>query len=213
MPQRRIVCGDSFKFITPTNGFFAGRARAATTCLTSIAVGVLAIAIGGLSVGGRAPGREVAPPVHKQVGFVAQPSNAPIAPGVTSDKVKAALPELEKLATALLKETSVPGLAIAVVHQDQVVYAKGFGLREAGKPDPVDADTVFQLASVSKPLGSTVIAGLVGDRVAKWDDRIIDHDPGFQTHDPAAHAAGKSWEMLSQERLYKRLGMPLGCGL
>lgn len=62
-------------------------------------------------------------------------------------------------------------------------------MREAGKSDPVDADTVFQLASVSKPLGSTVIAGLVGDRMVKWDDRIIDHDPGFQMHDPSVTAA------------------------
>ena len=61
-----------------------------------------------------------------------------------------------------------------------MVYARGFGVREAGKSDPVDADTVFQLASVSKPLGSTVIAGLVSDRVVKWDDRIIDHDPVFE---------------------------------
>jgi CubicO group peptidase (beta-lactamase class C family) len=62
-------------------------------------------------------------------------------------------------------------------------------VREVGKPDLVDADTVFQLASVSKPLGSTVIAGLVSDKVVTWDDRIIDHDPGFQMHDPYVTAA------------------------
>jgi CubicO group peptidase (beta-lactamase class C family) len=192
---------------------------------------------------------------------------------VTPDRVKMALLELEKLAQDVLEKPGVPGLAIAVVYQDQVVYAKGFGVREAGKSDLVDADTVFQLASVSKPLGSTVIAGLVHDRVAKWDDRIIDHDPGFQMHDSsvtaaltirdtyshrsglpehagdlleemgydraevlrrlrfipikdkfrshyaytnfgmtegaiaAAKATGKSWEEISEERLYKRLGM------
>ena len=192
---------------------------------------------------------------------------------VTPDRVKMALLELDKLAQDVLEKPGVPGLAIAVVYQDQVVYAKGFGVREAGKSDLVDADTVFQLASVSKPLGSTVIAGLVHDRVVKWDDRIIDHDPGFQMHDSsvtaaltirdtyshrsglpehagdlleemgydraevlrrlrfipnkdkfrshfaytnfgmtegaiaAAKAAGKSWEEISEERLYKRLGM------
>jgi len=192
---------------------------------------------------------------------------------VTADRVKMALPELEKLAQVVLKKADVPGLAIAVVYQDEVVYAKGFGVREAGKSDLVDSDTVFQLASVSKPLGSTVIAGLIHDRVVNWDDRIIDHDPGFQVHDPsvtaaltirdmyshrsglpehagdlledmgydrgevlrrlrfiptkndfrshyaytnfgmtegavaASKAAGKSWEAISEDRLYKRLGM------
>jgi CubicO group peptidase (beta-lactamase class C family) len=268
-----LVCGDRITFITTTGGFVAGRARAGTTRLIHIAIGVLAIVIGGLFGGGCASQREASPPVHKQAGLAAQPISAPVAPGVTPDKVKTALSDLEKLTNDLLKKTGVPGLAIAVVHQDQVVYAKGFGVREAGKPDAVDADTVFQLASVSKPLGSTVVAGLVGERVVKWDDRIIDHDPGFQMHDPAvtaaltirdtyahrsglpehagdlledmgydraevlrrlrfiptknhfrsqyaytnfgmtegamaaARAAGKSWEDLSEERLYKRLGM------
>src|SRR5207249_10706952 len=55
--------------------------------------------------------------------------------------------------------------------------------REAGRPEPIDADTVFQLASVSKPVASTVMAALVGDRVVDWDDRIVDHDPEFQMYD------------------------------
>jgi CubicO group peptidase (beta-lactamase class C family) len=73
-------------------------------------------------------------------------------PEVTKEKVKAALPKLAMLATQTLQKTGVPGLAIAVVYQDEVVYLKGFGVREIGKPETVDADTVFQLASVSKPL-------------------------------------------------------------
>ena len=60
-----------------------------------------------------------------------------------------------------------------------MVYLKGFGVREAGKEEPVDADTVFQLASVSKPMASTVLAILVGEGVIAWDDRVIDHDPAF----------------------------------
>lgn len=98
--------------------------------------------------------------------------------GVTPDKVKAALPEREKLVKDTLKKPGVSGIAVAAVYQDQVVYAKGFDVRERGKPDLVDADTVFQLASMSKPLGSTVIAGLVYDGVVKWDDRVIRHGIG-----------------------------------
>ncbi|HEY9845736.1 MAG TPA: serine hydrolase, partial [Candidatus Caenarcaniphilales bacterium] len=78
----------------------------------------------------------------------------------------------------------VPGMAIAVVHKDQVVYLKGFGVREAGKSNPVNPDTVFQLASVSKPIASTVVAGVVGDGLVKWDDPVIKHDPGFEMREP-----------------------------
>jgi hypothetical protein len=74
----------------------------------------------------------------------------------------------------------VPGLAIAVVHADKPVYVKGFGVREIGAPVPIDADTVFQLASVSKPLTATVIAGLVGDGTVTWDARTSDLDPAFR---------------------------------
>ena len=57
-----------------------------------------------------------------------------------------------------LQQYGVPGLAIAIVHEGQVRYLEGFGLREVGKPDKPDADTVFQLASVSKPISATVVA-------------------------------------------------------
>jgi CubicO group peptidase (beta-lactamase class C family) len=106
------------------------------------------------------------------------------ADGVTPASVQAAVAQLDTIATQALARTGVPGMAIAVVYQDQVIYLKGFGVREVGKPATVDADTVFQLASVSKPVASTVVAGLVGDGLVTWDDRIVDHDPAFQMYDP-----------------------------
>ena len=103
---------------------------------------------------------------------------------LTLEKVKAALPELEKLAEKALKDTGIPGMAIAVVYKDQPVFLKGFGFREAGKPEPIDADTIFQLASMSKPISSTVLAALAGEKAITWDDRIMDLDPGFRMNDP-----------------------------
>jgi CubicO group peptidase (beta-lactamase class C family) len=102
---------------------------------------------------------------------------------ITREEVLAALPALEKLARDTIASGSVPGLSIAVVYRDEVVYLGGFGLREAGRPDPVDADTVFQLASFSKPISSTVVAALVSDGTVSWDQRIADLDPGFALHD------------------------------
>src|SRR5689334_8365268 len=72
------------------------------------------------------------------------------------------LRRLERFVEKSMEKTGVPGVAVAVVYQDKVVYLKGFGVRKAGSPQPVDPDTRFQLASVSKPISSTVIASLVG---------------------------------------------------
>ena len=69
---------------------------------------------------------------------------------VTSEQVTHAIQELEKLAQKQVQENALPGLAIAVDFQGKAVYAKGFGVRDINTRQPIDADTVFQLASVSK---------------------------------------------------------------
>jgi len=102
----------------------------------------------------------------------------------TPEKVQAALAAFEKLINETMASTGLAGLAVAVVYRDQVVDLKGYGVREVGQPDLVDAHTVFQLASVWKPLSATVLAGLVGDQVITWDDRIADLDPSFALSDP-----------------------------
>jgi CubicO group peptidase (beta-lactamase class C family) len=113
--------------------------------------------------------------------LIARPASAQ---EVTPERVTAAVAQLDSLAEQTLERTGVPGVAIAVVYQDQVVYMKGFGVREEGKEGRVDPDTVFQLASVSKPIGSTLMAMLVGEGVITWDDPIVSHDPGFALADP-----------------------------
>jgi CubicO group peptidase (beta-lactamase class C family) len=115
------------------------------------------------------------------------PISAPAQEGrqqVTGEQVKAAVAALDKLTHKAMAETGIPGLAIAVVYQDQVVFARGYGVRQVGKSEPVDAETVFQLASVSKPIGSTVVAALIGEGTIAWDSNISDLDPGFAMYDP-----------------------------
>jgi len=109
----------------------------------------------------------------------AQPASLTIEPGRLDD----ALRELDRIAQDALQRTGVPGMAIAVVYKDQTIHLSGFGVRQAGIPQAVDPDTQFPLASVSKPIASTVLAALVGDGKIAWDDPIIRHDPGFQMHD------------------------------
>ena len=194
-------------------------------------------------------------------------------PAGTAGGVGKHLPALDGLIADAMKKTGVPGLSAAVVSDDRVVYLKGFGVRRAGQGEAVDADTVFALASLSKPIATTVVAGLVGDGAVAFDDKIVRHMPDFALSDPwitrdvtlrdmfchrsglpdhggdlledigygreeilrrlrylkpggdfravyaytnfgftaaavaAAKAAGKSWEDLSAERLYRPLGM------
>src|SRR5947207_2851216 len=103
---------------------------------------------------------------------------------VTSDQVTHAIQEVERLAQKQIQENALPGLAIAVVFQDKAVYAKGFGVRDVNTKAPVDADTVFQLASLSKPVGSTIVAELIGAGKITWDSKLSVLDPTFAMFDP-----------------------------
>ena len=118
---------------------------------------------------------------------ITSPSEIPAPPGlpeITADKVDAALARLDALVQQTLDETKIPGVAVAIVYQDEVRYAKGFGVREAGKDEPVSEETVFQLASCSKPLSSAIIAGVVSDGTVTWDSKLADLLPSFQMYTP-----------------------------
>jgi CubicO group peptidase (beta-lactamase class C family) len=104
--------------------------------------------------------------------------------GVTSQRVAGAIAQLDDLAKQTLERTTIPGLAIAVVYADETPYLKGFGTREAGRDAPVDAATAFQLASMSKPIASTIVAGVVGDGIVTWDSRITDITPELHMSTP-----------------------------
>ncbi|MFF2277618.1 serine hydrolase [Agromyces sp. NPDC058126] len=118
-----------------------------------------------------------------------------------------ALESLPELVERVLDETGVPGAAVAVVHQGETVFAEGFGVRKVGEDDPVDAETVFQVASMSKPIGATVVATQVTDGVVGWDTPVAPLLPGFALADP--------WvtEHLTVGDLYAhRSGLPLAAG-
>ena len=136
-------------------------------------------------------------------GLMVVGSAAMVRAELPAGRLQTAVKELEVIAKKTLKDTGVPGIAIAIVHDDKVIYAKGFGIREAGKDQPIDADTVFQIASMSKPLSSTVLARLVGEGRITWDDRVIDHDPGFRMYDPYV-----TRELRLRDLLCHRSGLP-----
>ncbi|MFI8103084.1 serine hydrolase [Streptomyces sp. NPDC086023] len=102
--------------------------------------------------------------------------------------VQTALDQLDAQVQDGMKRTGVPGVAVAVVHDDKVVYQKGFGVRDTNSPDKkVSPDTVFQLASVSKPVATTVVAQAVG--ADGFDDPLKGvtlKDPWVSSHVTAA---------------------------
>jgi CubicO group peptidase (beta-lactamase class C family) len=131
----------------------------------------------------------------------------PAAADLPAERVTVALPGLEKYIDGLRHRTGVPGLAVAVVHADKAVYLHGFGVRELGRPGAIDPDTVFQLASVSKPLTATVIAGAVGDRAVAWDSKAADLDPAFRLWGDYVSA-----EVTLRDLLCHRTGLPEHAG-
>ena len=97
------------------------------------------------------------------------------------------LPVFEAAVQNSFSESTVPGMAIAIVTEDQVIYIKAFGVRRQGAAVLIDTDTVFQLASVSKSFTSATIASLVADATLSWSDRIADIYPAFQLQDTAVN--------------------------
>lgn len=102
-------------------------------------------------------------------------------PGVEipAGQVEAAAAQLDSLVAGILAKSTVPGLATAVVYRGKVLYAKGFGVRRVGSPGQVGPDTVFQLASVSKSIGATVVATQVAQGTVDWTTPVRTHLPEF----------------------------------
>ncbi len=129
----------------------------------------------------------------------------PLVPGVPlpDNAVENAVAKLDGIADDLMKKTGIPGMAVAVVHGGKTVYAKGFGVRDTKTGDKVDADTVFQLASVSKSVSSTVVAHQVGANAIGWDTPIVSKLPWFALSDPVVTKMVTVGDMFSH-----RSGLP-----
>ena len=106
------------------------------------------------------------------------PSTQSLVP-IPAGRVAKAVGLLDDIIGRVLAATGVPGLAASVVHRGELLHAKGFGVRDIGTGVPVGTKTVFHLASVSKSLSSTVVAGLVGRKVVQWPDPIVSYLPDF----------------------------------
>jgi len=83
-----------------------------------------------------------------------------------------------------MAEWQIPGLAIAIVKDDKVIYNKGFGVRDINKKDKVDTNTLFAIASNTKAFTAHALGLLVQEGKLSWDDPVLKYLPDFQLYDP-----------------------------
>jgi CubicO group peptidase (beta-lactamase class C family) len=97
---------------------------------------------------------------------------------------------------------NVPGMAVAVIRDGEVVLARGYGQRSLDGDGEVDEHTLFAIASNSKAFTSAALATLVDEGRLSWDDRVQDHLPWFQVYD-----GWVSREMRIRDLLSHRSGL------
>ena len=101
----------------------------------------------------------------------------------------------------------VPGMAVAVVENDKVVFAKGFGVTHLETGKKVNKNTLFGIASNTKAFTAAALAKLVDEDKISWDDKVIDHLPEFRLYDSYV-----TREMTIRDLLSHRSGLGLGQG-
>jgi CubicO group peptidase (beta-lactamase class C family) len=132
--------------------------------------------------------------------------------------------KVDALAEAALKAWNAPGIAVAIIKDDHVVMAKGYGVKEHGKPGAVTPNTVFAIGSMSKAFTTASMAMLIDEGKMSWDDPVRKHVEFFRLADPLAneqvtlrdlvsHRTGLSrndalWTRTpwSQEEIIRRIG-------
>jgi CubicO group peptidase (beta-lactamase class C family) len=119
----------------------------------------------------------------------------------------AAPPALDQLVERIRTTFDVPGISLAIVKDDRVVIARGYGLRTLGHPAPVDGRTLFGIASNSKVFTATALGLLVEEGKVAWDAPVTRYLPWFQMSDPYV-----TRELTVRDLLVHRSGLGLGAG-
>lgn len=109
----------------------------------------------------------------------------------------------EAIAETLVANGRIPGMAMAIVKDGRILSARGYGVTDVRAPQPIDAHTVFRLASLSKSFAGTMAGLLVNDGVLRWDSRLTDYVPSFQLAMP-----GAAQQLTVADILSHRTGLP-----
>jgi CubicO group peptidase (beta-lactamase class C family) len=126
---------------------------------------------------------------------------------ITFSFAASAQANLDSVVQRALSEFEVPGIAVAIVKDGQMVLSKGYGVKRLGDPAPVTSQTLFGIASNTKAFTAASLAILVDEGKLKWDDPVIQHLPAFEMYDPYV-----TREMTVRDLLCHRSGLGLGAG-
>ncbi|MCJ8158700.1 serine hydrolase [Sphingomonas sp. LaA6.9] len=140
--------------------------------------------------------------------FAQPPVEGPTRTPAASPTTAAALEGLDAYIENARQSWQMPGLSVAIVKDDKVVYSKGFGVREEGKPGKVDADTVFAIGSATKAFTAAALGMLVDEKKIGWDGAVHDYMPSFELHDPYVTRQATVRDLLSH-----RTGVVTNAGL
>ncbi len=135
-------------------------------------------------------------------------AQAPAAEPVRTDPAMAAriqtlIPDLEAYIESGMQAFGTTGLAIGIVTDDRLVYARGFGVRSKAGGVPVDARTIFQIGSTTKAFLAATMGIMVDRGKFRWDDRVVDLYPSFQLKDPWVTHEFRVFDLIAQ-----RSGLP-----
>jgi CubicO group peptidase (beta-lactamase class C family) len=136
-------------------------------------------------------------------GVAQTPHAARLSLGSSLASSAAKLQGLDDLADRAMKDWKVPGLAIAVVQDGKVIYAKGYGYRDLENKLPVTTGTVFPIGSITKSFTALTFAILKDEGKADWDRPVRDYLPEFQMEDPVASEQATPRDLFSH-----RTGLP-----
>ena len=128
-----------------------------------------------------------------------------LAPAALVAQGREPYPGLDAYVETALKGWKVPGIGLAIVRNDSVIYARGYGVREVGKPGTVTGTTVFAIGSSSKAFTAASVAMLVDEKKVSLDASVGTYIPGFQLYDPYA-----SRELTVRDLLSHRSGLARG---
>jgi beta-lactamase class C len=132
----------------------------------------------------------------RQIAYVPPPRQVmPLASGFD-------MRQFEAMAQALVADQRVPGLAMAIVQNGRILSARGYGITDVSDAAPIDAHTVFRLASLSKAFAGTMTGMLVSEGALRWDSRLTDFMPGLQLSEP-----GAAQQLTVAEVLSHRVGL------
>jgi len=132
---------------------------------------------------------------------IASPSEKVMQP--TAEEFRKILSDFDGYAAKAMVDWKVPGMAIGIVRDGNLVFAKGYGVKRSGGKDPVTENTIFQIGSTTKAFTAVLASMLVDEKKFKWEDKVVDLTPDFMMYDPWVTREFQVIDLMSQHS-----GMP-----